>query len=58
LRNAAIALGTQGNPASLPALQRALHDSEPLVREAAEWAIERLSQLQRSAGVMLADQAR
>lgn len=43
LRNAAIALGNQGNAAALPALQRALHDPEPLVREAAQWAIERIT---------------
>jgi epoxyqueuosine reductase len=42
LRNAAIALGNQGNPAALPALRRALEDSEPLVQEAAEWAIARI----------------
>jgi epoxyqueuosine reductase len=43
LRNAAIALGNQGNPAALPALQRALDDPEPLVREAAQWAMERIT---------------
>jgi epoxyqueuosine reductase len=47
LRNAAIALGNQGNPAALPALQRALDDTDPLVREAAEWAIERISERMR-----------
>jgi epoxyqueuosine reductase len=39
LRNAALALGSQGDPAALPALRRALEDGEPLVREAAAWAI-------------------
>src|SRR5262249_49683794 len=42
LRNAALALGNHGDPAALPALQRAQTDPEPLVREAAEWAIERI----------------
>jgi epoxyqueuosine reductase len=42
LRNAAIVLGNSGNPAALPALRRALGDEEPLVREAAEWAIGRI----------------
>jgi epoxyqueuosine reductase len=39
LRNAAIVLGNGGDPAALPALRRALDDPEPLVREAAAWAI-------------------
>jgi epoxyqueuosine reductase len=39
LRNAAIVLGNGGGPAALPALRRALDDPEPLVREAAAWAI-------------------
>jgi epoxyqueuosine reductase len=39
LRNAALVLGNQGDPAALPALRRALVDPEPLIREAAEWAI-------------------
>jgi len=37
LRNAALILGNQGDPAALPALERALADSEPLIREAAQW---------------------
>jgi epoxyqueuosine reductase len=43
LRNAALVLGNRGDPAALPALRQALADPEPLVREAAEWAIERIS---------------
>ncbi len=39
LRNAAISLGNSGAPHALPALERALLDDEPLVREAAEWAL-------------------
>jgi epoxyqueuosine reductase len=42
LRNAAFVLGNRGDPAALPALRRALADPEPLVREAAEWAIGRI----------------
>jgi epoxyqueuosine reductase len=45
LRNAAIVLGNQGDPMALPALEKALADSEPLVREAAEWAIARIRSL-------------
>jgi epoxyqueuosine reductase len=47
-RNAAIALGNQGGPAALPALQRALSDSEPLIRDAAQWAIERITQIRNA----------
>jgi epoxyqueuosine reductase len=42
LRNAALVLGNRGDRAALPALRRALEDPEPLVREAAAWAIERI----------------
>ena len=42
LRNAALALGNAGDSAALPALRRALDDPEPLVREAAAWAIARI----------------
>lgn len=42
LRNAALVLGNRGDPAALPALRQALEDPEPLVREAAGWAIERI----------------
>jgi epoxyqueuosine reductase len=47
LRNAAIVLGNLGDVRALPALQRALDDPEPLVREAARWAIEEISPLRR-----------
>ncbi len=47
LRNVAVALGNLGTPADLPALQEALNDPEPLVREHAAWAIERLEARQR-----------
>jgi epoxyqueuosine reductase len=42
LRNAAIALGNSSDPNALPALRAALTDPEPLVREAAAWAIEQI----------------
>jgi epoxyqueuosine reductase len=45
LRNAAIALGNLGDARALPALTRALDDEEPLVREAARWAVAQLSAL-------------
>lgn len=45
LRNAAIVLGNRGDPAALPALKRAAADPDPLVREAAVWAIEQIAQL-------------
>jgi epoxyqueuosine reductase len=47
LRNAALVLGNRGDPVALPALQRALHDPETLVREAAEWAIARIQEAKR-----------
>ena len=39
LRNAAIVLGNQSDPASIPALILGLGDPEPLVRGAAAWAL-------------------
>ena len=39
LRNAALVLGNAGDARALPVLRRALDDDEPLVREAAAWAI-------------------
>jgi epoxyqueuosine reductase len=42
LRNAALVLGNRGDPAALPALRRALQDPEPVVRDAAHWAIDRI----------------
>jgi epoxyqueuosine reductase len=44
LRNAALILGNRGDPAALPALQKALDDPEPVIREAARWAIARITQ--------------
>jgi epoxyqueuosine reductase len=42
LRNAAIALGNLGDARALPALERAQLDAEPIIREAAAWAIARI----------------
>src|SRR5262249_52052769 len=47
LRNAALILGNRGDLAALPALRRALADPEPLIREAAQWAINRLTSGQK-----------
>jgi len=40
LRNVAIALGNRGDKDALPSLKKALEDDEPLVREAANWALD------------------
>ena len=40
LRNVCVALGNTGDASALPALERATHDSEPLIAEHAAWAIE------------------
>jgi epoxyqueuosine reductase len=39
LRNAALVLGNRGDARALPALRRALADADPLMREAAAWAV-------------------
>jgi epoxyqueuosine reductase len=53
LRNAAHVLGNQGDSAALPALRRARKDADPLVREAAEWAITQIEKqtLEKETGV-------
>jgi epoxyqueuosine reductase len=43
LRNVAVALGNWGDPAAIPALARALHDAEPLIRGHAAWALGRIA---------------
>jgi len=43
LRNAALVLGNIGTVDDLPVLHAALDDPEPLIREAANWAIERIA---------------
>jgi epoxyqueuosine reductase len=42
LRNAALVLGNQMDAAALPALRAAMADSDPVVRDAAKWAVERI----------------
>ena len=42
LRNVCVALGNIGDPQAIPALHRALHDEEPLVRGHAAWALGRI----------------
>jgi epoxyqueuosine reductase len=42
LRNVCVALGNTAEPTALPALQRATHDSEPLIVEHAQWAIDQI----------------
>jgi len=43
LRNVAVALGNTGNMHALPVLQNAINDEEPLVREHAKWAINKIT---------------
>jgi epoxyqueuosine reductase len=43
LRNAAVVLGNLGDPAVIPALERALSDPEPLVAGHTAWALRRLA---------------
>jgi len=42
-RNAAIAIGNTGDPSHIPALKKALENENPLVQDAAQWAINQLS---------------
>src|SRR2546423_337780 len=49
LRNVCVALGNVGRTEDLPALERAVHDPEPLIAEHAAWAIERIRE-RRGAG--------
>jgi epoxyqueuosine reductase len=44
LRNIAVALGNAGDMHVLPVLQNALNDEEPMIREHARWAIEKIKQ--------------
>jgi epoxyqueuosine reductase len=43
VRNAAIAAGNSGDPTLIPALKALIDDPEPVVAEAAAWALDRLS---------------
>ncbi|TAK90323.1 MAG: tRNA epoxyqueuosine(34) reductase QueG, partial [Verrucomicrobia bacterium] len=42
LRNVCVALGNVGDNEALPVLEKAKNDSEPLVREHAEWAVKQI----------------
>src|SRR5205814_9351931 len=42
LRNVDVALGNSGDPQAVPALIKALHDDEPLIRGHAAWALGRI----------------
>jgi epoxyqueuosine reductase len=42
LRNVAVALGNTGDKKSLPALEASGQDTDPLVREHAQWALEKI----------------
>jgi epoxyqueuosine reductase len=42
LRNVCVALGNTGDDSTLPALEKAAHDPEPLIAEHARWAIEQI----------------
>ncbi len=44
LRNVALVLGNRGDARALPALRQALADPEPLIREAAAWAVAQIEQ--------------
>jgi epoxyqueuosine reductase len=44
LRNVAVALGNTGDMHALPVLQNALNHEEPMVREHAKWAIEKIEE--------------
>ena len=48
LRNVCVVLGNIGEASALPALERALSDPEPLVREHAAWAVEQICNRQES----------
>lgn len=47
-RNALIAIGNNGNADSLPVVERATQDPDPVVSDAAQWAKARLQRLQES----------
>ena len=48
LRNVAVALGNTGDMHALPVLQKALNDQEPLVREHAQWAVDKITRAVRN----------
>ena len=48
LRNIAVVLGNIGDMHALPVLQNALNDEEPMIREHAQWAIDKIKQRVRA----------
>jgi epoxyqueuosine reductase len=48
LRNACLVLGNRGNASHLPALRRAAEGDDPVIRDAARWAIERIMALSQA----------
>ncbi len=50
LRNVCVALGNTANEKALPALERAMNDPEPLIREHAAWAIAKIQARFAAAG--------
>ena len=50
-RNAAVALGNEGNPDSIPSLISALEDPEPLVRAHVAWALGKMGGLKAKAAL-------
>jgi len=42
LRNVSVALGNSQNPKAMPALENASNDSEPMIRNHAKWAMEKI----------------
>jgi epoxyqueuosine reductase len=42
LRNLAVAIGNNGDEADLPILEQAIQDNEPMIREHAKWAVEKV----------------
>jgi epoxyqueuosine reductase len=49
LRNVAVALGNTGNMHDLPILQNAMNDEEPMIREHAQWAIDKIKSRNKDA---------
>jgi epoxyqueuosine reductase len=49
LRNVCVVLGNIGTADNLPALRRAEHHEEPLVREHAAWAVRQIEAREKNA---------
>ena len=47
LRNVAVALGNKGSAQDIPALEKAVQDHEPMVREHAAWAIQQIEEREK-----------